>query len=168
MGKKRQIGGIFTKRLYAMRNVIFWPLQSIFDTDADALCNPVNLMGVMGAGLAKKFQQRYPKSFTSYSFALKCRFLHQDSIWPYQDEKSKKIILHCPTKQRWNEKSDFDMVANTILNIQTICLLMKIPSVAVPKLGCGLGGLHWKVVREEMLFIARTNPELIWHIYGEK
>jgi O-acetyl-ADP-ribose deacetylase (regulator of RNase III) len=38
----------------------------IFDSDADYLVNPVNLVGVMGAGLAKEFKKRYPYMFEQY------------------------------------------------------------------------------------------------------
>ena len=34
----------------------------IFNSKADVIVNPVNLVGVMGAGLAKQFKERYSKN----------------------------------------------------------------------------------------------------------
>ena len=36
---------------------------NIFDLDTDALVNPVNLMGVMGKGLALQFKEKFPENF---------------------------------------------------------------------------------------------------------
>ena len=38
----------------------------IFEYPAHALVNPVNCVGVMGAGLALQFKQRFPAMFDEY------------------------------------------------------------------------------------------------------
>jgi O-acetyl-ADP-ribose deacetylase (regulator of RNase III) len=43
----------------------------IFDAGTDAIVNPVNCVGVMGAGLAGKFKVRYPYNFIRYKEACK-------------------------------------------------------------------------------------------------
>lgn len=35
----------------------------LFEADVEALVNPVNCVGVMGAGLAARFKERYPENF---------------------------------------------------------------------------------------------------------
>ena len=40
---------------------------SIFDSTAQGLVNPVNCVGVMGAGLALEFKHRFPAAFNSYA-----------------------------------------------------------------------------------------------------
>ena len=39
---------------------------NILESDAEALVNPVNCVGVMGAGLAKQFKAKYPEMFDKY------------------------------------------------------------------------------------------------------
>ena len=39
---------------------------NIFDSGADVLTVPVNCVGVMGAGLAKQFKQRFPGLNSDY------------------------------------------------------------------------------------------------------
>ncbi len=48
--------------------------EPFFDTYADILVNPVNCIGVSGAGLALAFKQIYPKQVETY--ALACRTGH--------------------------------------------------------------------------------------------
>ena len=38
----------------------------IFNLTAELLINPVNTVGVMGAGLAEKFKKKFPKNFKEY------------------------------------------------------------------------------------------------------
>lgn len=39
---------------------------NIFDTKADIICNAVNCIGVMGAGVAKAFADKFPEMYWSY------------------------------------------------------------------------------------------------------
>ena len=39
---------------------------NILDDDAEAIVNPVNCVGVMGAGLALEFKKKYPDMFREY------------------------------------------------------------------------------------------------------
>lgn len=41
-------------------------MRDIFRTDCVAIVNPVNCKGVMGAGLAKIFKEKYPEVFEKY------------------------------------------------------------------------------------------------------
>jgi O-acetyl-ADP-ribose deacetylase (regulator of RNase III) len=43
--------------------LIYFKTGSIFDSDAEALVNPVNCVGVMGKGLALQFKEKYPKNY---------------------------------------------------------------------------------------------------------
>lgn len=36
---------------------------NIFDTKADVICNAVNCIGVMGAGIAKAFADKFPEMY---------------------------------------------------------------------------------------------------------
>jgi len=43
------------------------PKGDIFESQCDAYVNPVNLIGVMGAGLAQKFKEEFPENFKEYN-----------------------------------------------------------------------------------------------------
>lgn len=64
----------------------------IFESDAEALVNAVNCVGVMGRGIALQFKNKYPENFKGISKRVnkksynrgKCLFLKQDN-WYCQD-----------------------------------------------------------------------------------
>lgn len=60
---------------------------NIFESSAQTIVNPVNCKGVMGAGLAKQFKERYPKMYQAYHiFCMTGLFkpgklmLHKESV----------------------------------------------------------------------------------------
>jgi O-acetyl-ADP-ribose deacetylase (regulator of RNase III) len=133
---------------------------SMFTSGADALVNPVNTVGVMGAGLAKEFAQRFPEACQPYFQDCKAGFLSNPgslSICSMDPEPScpgAKWIIHFPTKRHWREPSNFDLVRCGLFTLQAFLLQAHdhgshpLQSIAIPALGCGLGGLPWLDVKE--------------------
>jgi O-acetyl-ADP-ribose deacetylase (regulator of RNase III) len=129
---------------------IIYTTKSIFDTKftkAEILVNPVNCVGVMGAGLAKQFKEKFPDMFEEYWRLCSTDSIHLGEVWftwARKNEASLKVCLF-PTKNHWQDKScvqwieagldDFKKLPGFIPE-DTIC--------SFPKLGCGLGGLDWK------------------------
>ena len=52
----------------------------LLDAPADAICNPVNLVGVMGRGLALQFRTRWPASYRAHRAALRTGHLGRGRI----------------------------------------------------------------------------------------
>ena len=108
----------------------------IFKSKCEALVNPVNTKGVMGKGLALAFKTKYPAHFANYQRACKSGEMTTEKVLAYQ-EKNGPMIICLATKADWRDSSK---IANQIK-------ALGIRSVAIPKLGCGLGGLDWNKVR---------------------
>jgi len=130
-------------------------MNDIFKSDADIWVIPVNCVGVMSAGLAKQFKEKRPIYFKHYRNA--CDFGDIYLGYPYIEGTSlddPKYICYFPTKHHWKDKSNLIAIDIGLyglkLKIQSFIAMhwldMK-PSVAVPKLGCGLGGLKWSDVK---------------------
>ena len=137
---------------------------NLLETTSDALCSPVNLVGVMGRGLALQFRTRWPDSYRAYRAALRSGRLRNGSVHahPLPDGRH---VLHCPTKDHWRERSPIALVQATIDAIGPCCARHGIRSVAVPPLGCGLGGLEWTKVRALLLAAAARHPKVRWLLY---
>ena len=120
---------------------------SIFDSAADCLVNPVNLVGVMGGGLASEFKKRYPDMFKDYR--IWCSMNPQDGalhLWGPPDEPVS--IINIPTKHSWRDPSELSLIKKGLINLRMVAhRLIRIHSIAIPKLGCGLGGLDWDDVK---------------------
>ncbi len=122
----------------------------IFTDPAWALVVPVNCYGVHGAGLAKAFAKKYPGPMRSCKDAFR---MHSDdpSYWvgaaPGWWSGDGKLIVCCPTKLHWRDPSKIEYVAQTLKMLPRTLSHFGVKSVAVPALGCGLGGLRWSDVR---------------------
>lgn len=128
---------------------INWKHGDILDEYVQVLVNPVNTIGVMGAGLALQFKQKFPdmyeyyKEICSAGIFLEGQNLTYDTKW----EDRHITILNVATKGHWRDKSNLAIIDKCITNIYEYIADNNIESIAIPALGCGLGGLKWPSVR---------------------
>ena len=122
---------------------------NIFDSGCDALVNPVNCVGIMGKGLALQFKRRFPANFTSYAAACRSHQLAPGLLHVFHTGPgTPRLIINFPTKRHWRDPSRLDDVARGLEALAGAIATHDIPSLAVPPLGCGLGGLSWPDVRQ--------------------
>ena len=112
---------------------------SIFDCGADVLVCPVNCVGVMGKGLALEFKKRFPYVYRWYKHLCDERLLLIG--WPISCEFQEKIFVLFPTKTDWRAPSNINWIDEG-LGVMT-GIFTENNTIAIPALGCGLGGLDW-------------------------
>jgi len=117
----------------------------MFAIGADALVNPVNCVGTMGAGLALVFKRRFPAAFKAYSHACADGLVRSGSIYTFVEDGI--TLFHFPTKRHWRDRSKLVDIQKGLLALRTEIVSTGVKSVAVPALGCGLGGLDWDEVK---------------------
>ncbi len=128
--------------------------------EADLLVVPVNVVGVMGGGLAKSFADVFPQVLKPYRAACLSGALVVGSVWRHGR------LLCLPTKQHWKDPSKLSYVVKGVDAMDRYCQEHNIRSVAVPKLGCGLGGLKWVEVRPVLIQALDRSP-VEYRVYGE-
>ena len=76
-------------------------------------------------------------------------------IWVFSNlNNRKRIILNFPTKIYWDLPSDYKIIEAGIkwlkenIDVLSEKIGRKIEKIAMPKIGCGLGGLNWDKVKE--------------------
>ena len=124
---------------------------NIFDSDCICLVNPVNCIGVMGAGLALQFRRKYPRNYELYK--IMCENYSIGIGRPMFVRESGKVIINFPTKYHYRNKSKIEYLDKSLCAIPD--LLNKIfdgtipvkNTIAFPAIGCGLGGLEWSQVK---------------------
>ena len=125
----------------------------IFKSDADALVNTVNCFGVMGRGLALQFKIKFPQNFKEYKQACDHKevkpgrmFIHvRHSLSLNLDPP--RFIVNFPTKRHWKNKSKIVDIEEGLVALRDEIETRHISSIAIPPLGCDLGGLDWSDVR---------------------
>lgn len=127
---------------------IIYTSDSIFNSPAQTLVNPVNCVGVMGKGLALAFKHCFPDIMKKYTYACNDRSLKVGVLLPCRIEG--KIILCFPTKHHWRDQSTLSIIQCGLQAFIETYHAIGVTSVSFPKLGCGLGGLDWKQVQPLM------------------
>jgi O-acetyl-ADP-ribose deacetylase (regulator of RNase III) len=113
--------------------------SSIFHSATSMIVIPVNCVGVMGAGLAKEYANRYPEGCEAYRKACKLNALVNGRAYRF----GRKTIF-ATTKYHWSKPSRKEWVESCLMDILAISALADDDSVAIPALGCGLGCLDWE------------------------
>ena len=135
----------------------------MFFSNLQTLTISVNLQGVMGKGLASRAKYQFPDVYVAYQDA--CRSKRITAIGPYLYKRESsfdeeladtgsplstpnavKWFLLFATKRKWRENSRLDDIEGGLEWIRRKYEVLGIESLAMPALGCGLGGLDWKDV----------------------
>ena len=125
---------------------------NILQADAEALVNTVNTVGVMGKGIALQFKNAYPEMERAYISACKEGSLRigKVQVWNLESIFNPKYIINFPTKKHWRYKSKLSYIQAGLADLVDVIYDLNIKSIAIPPLGCGLGGLDWTQVDQEI------------------
>ncbi|MBI1900605.1 MAG: DUF4433 domain-containing protein [Planctomycetia bacterium] len=157
-------------------HIFFQPLRSwrvgtkislvdgdMFFSGMQTLTVSVNLKGVMGKGLASRAKYQFPDVYVFYQDACRSKKLTaaRPALYkresPLEEElaesgemlKTKngaKWFLLFATKRHWKDRSRPEDIEAGMAWIEKNYAAEGIQSLALPALGCGLGGLEWKTV----------------------
>ena len=141
------------------------PLLSVVDGDmffsrAQTLTVSVNIVGVMGKGVASRAKYQFPDVYVRYQDLCRSRQLRMGKPVLYKREVSldhemadepstltnangETWFLLFPTKKHWRDRSNIGDIEAGLKWLVENCRKEGITSLALPALGCGLGGLEW-------------------------
>ncbi len=124
--------------------------EDIFDLGCNVLVCPVNCCGTMGKGLAKRFAARFNGLRKAFRDACQSKQVLPGAVWAWQSEEG-PLILCIPTKRYYAELSQIGYVK---AGLRALVRFLgqradagHSDKVALPALGCGLGGLYWEPVQ---------------------
>lgn len=135
----------------------------MFFSRMQTLTVSVNTVGVMGKGLASRVKYQFPDVYVRYQDVCKTRELELGKPYLYKRESSLDSLLAdegeklpnlnhqtwfllFATKNHWKNMADLEGIESGLNWIVKNYKKEGIQSIAVPALGCGLGGLEWSTV----------------------
>jgi len=71
-----------------------------------------------------------------------------------------RFIINFPTKRHWKGNSRLEDIEAGLADLVKVIRELGVRSIAVPPLGCGLGGLDWNEVRPRIEAALRQIPEV--------
>lgn len=130
--------------------MIEYTIGNLFESDAEALVNTVNTVGVMGKGVALQFKKNYHNNYKAYVEACKNGNVQIGRMFVVRDHSllGEKLIVNFPTKTDWRKPSEYEYVDRGLDALVDTIRQYGIKSIAIPPLGAGNGGLHWDKVKK--------------------
>jgi len=120
--------------------MIHYVTGDLLKSDAEVLVNTVNCVGVMGKGVALQFKNQFPDLYRAYHTACANGDIEVGRIWAWYGPKT---VACMPTKDHWRDGSRVVWVRNGLESLRDFLIQGGYKSVAMPKPGCGNGGLNW-------------------------
>ncbi len=121
----------------------------MFALPVRAFAHGVNTRGVMGAGVAAQVRSRFPEVFDSYASACRSgrfqpgmvqRCVTVSGVWVY----------NLATQDRPGRFARLEWVTASVASMAAHASAAGIEKVGTVRLGCGIGGLDWGVVRSAL------------------
>lgn len=147
--------------------MIIYKKGDLLADSAEALVNAVNTVGVMGAGIARQFKKQFPDMFIEYERACHANEVKLGKMHIVQTETSDgdKYIVNFPTLEHWTDQSELKHIEAGLKDLVKVLQEKEIKSVAIPPLGCGVGGLLWEDVRQLIEAAFSDVEDIQVHLY---
>lgn len=118
----------------------------LFTTDAPALGHGVNVDGLMGAGIAAQFAARFPAMLEAYRAQCRSGALRPGGMFAWVDLDSGRWVYNLASQDRPGRRARLGWVESSARAALAHADTHGVPVVALPQIGCGIGGLIWEDV----------------------
>jgi O-acetyl-ADP-ribose deacetylase (regulator of RNase III) len=119
----------------------------LFDQDVKAIGHGVNCQGLMGAGLAVSFRNRYTKMFGHYQDLCAHQGLYPGSVLAWYDPPTDQFIYNLASQRLPGKNAQTDWLRASLAKMYAHAYYFGVDSIALPWVGCGIGGLNTTQVR---------------------
>lgn len=139
----------------------------ILKSNAEALVNTVNCVGIMGRGIALQFKNAFADNFDAYARACEANDVQPGRMFVFERRRldNPRFIINFPTKRHWRGKSRIEDIEAGLVDLVRVIKERNIRSIAIPPLGSGLGGLDWRQVRPRIERALAAVPDVDVSIY---
>lgn len=173
-------------RRYRITPNLFLAEGDMFFSSMQTLTVSVNVVGIMGKGLASRAKYQFPDVYVIYQDACRRKTLRMGKPYLYKREASfdeelvdgpgaisspngVKWFLLFATKSHWRQNSDLPGIIEGLEWVSKNALKEGIKSLAMPALGCGLGNLEWKDVGPVMCrYLAKLDMPVAIYLPRER
>ena len=115
-------------------------------TDLAAIGQGVNVAGVMGSGIAPVFKRYWPAMYAEYRALCHSGELMLGGVHAWQAE-SGVWIYNLASQRATGADARLDAIATSLTTALAHATVHDVPSIGLPRIGAGIGGLAWPDVR---------------------
>lgn len=138
--------------------------KNIIFAEEDIIAHGCNCQGKMGSGVAKAIRDRFPSAYSQYLGLCKSRTNKSSLLGLAQivavGYDPNKFVANCFTQEYYGYDSKAyaskEAIRNSLTEVSDFASRYNY-SVALPPIGCGLGGLSWVDIKPliEEIFTSR-------------
>ncbi len=150
---------------------------NLFDSAAAYLGHGVNTCGVMGAGIAKTFREKYPHNYTNYKAACESGRLQPGGfmVVPERTDSGRLVLItNLASQEKPGADASYKWLFSSLWSwaeqaSEPNRLRLYGGIMAIPEIGCGIGGLEWPKVKRILKTIEDCHEDIgfeVWHYEG--
>lgn len=135
----------------------------LFSTDAPAIGHGVNCQGLMGAGVAKIFKDKFPKNYQAYYDVCDLKFLQPGETFVRSEDGL--FIFNMATQNQPGPDAQYRWVLLAATDAMKQADKLNLDRIAIPQIGCGIGGLNWEPVEKILHATELAFPKTQWEVW---
>lgn len=129
----------------------------LFFSGARAVAHGVNIRGFMGAGVAKEFRVRYPSMYEEYRELCLGGGLRAGQMFPWLNPRDGNWVYNLASQDEPGRYARLEWVESSVRAMVDHASVHGVGMVAMPCIGCGIGGLGWPEVERVLSRVARDS-----------
>lgn len=125
----------------------------LFSTSANAVAHGVNMRGVMGAGIAVQFREKFPQMFGAYKALCEHDAVSDMGVMPWKVDTYKgkgQYVMNIFSQVEPGANAEIGRIATGVLRSIDFLIDRGINGMSIPWIGCGIGGIEDEVLELEL------------------
>lgn len=117
-----------------------------------------NCAGAMGKGIAVQFKRMFPEMYLQYRERCKDGSFRPGGIFVYKYAEG--FVFNLGTQETWRTKAACENIYQSLIKMMNFAQENGVTSIAMPRIGAGLGGLLWEDVKSVIEEVANQYTEI--------
>lgn len=136
----------------------------IFTSTQPALGHGVNIIGVMGSGIAPLIRKRHPKVFAPYKEACDAQTLVAGGMLPVETEPG-FWVLNLASQDNPGRNARLEWLMESLERAFMFVVKNNLSGFAIPRIGAGVGGLEWADAKNAIERVASGYPDVTLEVW---
>lgn len=129
----------------------------LFEGGYQAIGHGVNCRGVMGAGIATVFRDKFPIMYEEYKLRCDYGYLRLGEVFAHYAGGG-RWVYNIASQFNPGAEADLSALGMGVGRALAHAKAFGVRELALPQIGCGIGGLSYSDVRTRLMFEASIQP----------
>jgi len=137
----------------------------VFTTDANIVAHGCNCLGFMGAGIALQVKNRMPEVFKQYKELCDSGNFNLGDCQIVGVDSGERFIANLATQHSTGANADKLAIEHALRTLIEESKKMGINTIAIPEIGCGIGGLESSDLNDILLKLVSNDEDFTVEVW---